>query len=199
MARKGNYRRGPYQFTYKRRAALARAQAISARKRKREGPVKKIAKIAGIAGAIGATAYLGYRHRGTIGKTAGNWRNAVQPGNKEATRISSAISVAPPSRTTVITPGARARADAVRQSLQPRAPRNVDPEKRTERQARRLSKTNPKNVTSDNRIVTKKRKRTVSGSKTRDHVPGMKTPSKSTQKVGGFTEDQWQTILGFER
>lgn len=120
--RKGGYRKGgvykggKYNFTAKRRRALEKAAYISARKRKGNGhaaTAKRVAVLAGVAGA----AYLGYRHRGTIGQKAGDWRNAVNPWNKEKTRITNAISVAPPSQTTVISQSARTRAQNTRDEI----------------------------------------------------------------------------------
>ena len=201
MARKG-YRRGAYKFTYKRKAALARAQAISARKRKGDSPIKKIGKIAGIAGAVGATAYLGYRHRGTIGKTASGWKNAVSPGAKEKTIVASgisadAISSTVTGHTTQIGWYQRAQADKAREALAPRPPRNVDTDKRTKHQVDKLmreAKRNPDSITSDNRVQRNRAAAKATGKKTRSRV---KTP-KVQQNNGGFTEDQWQTIFGFE-
>ena len=201
MARKG-YRRGSYKFTYKRKAALARAQAISARKRKGDSPIKKIGKIAGIAGAVGATAYLGYRHRGTIGKTASGWKNAVSPGAKEKTIVASgisadAISSTVTGHTTQIGWYQRAQADKAREALVPRPPRNVDTDKRTKHQVDKLmreAKGNPDSITSDNRVQRRRAAAKATGKKTRSRV---KTP-KVQQNNGGFTEDQWQTIFGFE-
>ena len=201
MARKG-YRRGAYKFTYKRKAALARAQAISARKRKGDSPIKKIGKIAGIAGAVGATAYLGYRHRGTIGKTASGWKNAVSPGAKEKTIVASgisadAISSTVTGHTTQIGWYQRAQADKAREALAPRPPRNVDTDKRTKHQVDKLmreAKRNPDSITSDNRVQRRRAAAKTTGKKTTSRV---KTP-KVQQNNGGFTEDQWQTIFGFE-
>lgn len=108
-------RRGNYRFTPGRRAALARAQRISAQKRKQRNG--NIAKAAGIIAAVGATAYLGHKHSGTISRTAGNWKNAVSPKRKEEVRKGNAISVAHPSSTTVIGRGERARAQMTRDKL----------------------------------------------------------------------------------
>ena len=198
--RKG-YRRGAYKFTYKRKAALARAQAISARKRKGDSPIKKIGKIAGIAGAVGATAYLGYRHRGTIGKTASGWKNAVSPGAKEKTIVASgisadAISSTVTGHTTQIGWYQRAQADKAREALAPRPPRNVDTDKRTKHQVDKLmreAKRNPDSITSDNRVQRRRAAAKVTGKKTTSRA---KTPKP--QNNGGFSDDQWQTIFGFD-
>jgi len=212
MARKG-YRRGAYKFTYKRKAALARAQAISARKRKGDSPIKKIGKIAGIAGAVGATAYLGYRYRGTIGKTASGWKNAVSPGAKEKTIVASgisadAISSTVTGHTTQIGWYQRAQADKAREALAPRPPRNVDTDKRTKHQVDKLmreAKRNPDSITSDNRVQRRRAAAKATGKKSASLTGtpgGTKTPKKaqkpSGENHGGFTEDQWQAILGFD-
>jgi hypothetical protein len=140
----GAFRGGKYRFTAKRRYALQRAADISARKRKKNhaATAKKIAVLAGVAGV----AYLGYRNRETIGRKTGEWRNAVNPWKKEQVRVANAISVAPPSQTTTITPGARQRAQAVREELA--APRpdhriydendNVDTDAMTDKAARKV-------------------------------------------------------------
>ena len=111
----GAFKNGKYRFTAKRRYALQRAAYISARKRKNNhaATAKKVAVLAGVAGA----AYFGFRNRETIGRTAAGWKNAVQPWNKERNRINSAISVADPSQTTIITAGARQRAQDIRDKL----------------------------------------------------------------------------------
>lgn len=200
MARKGS-RRGAYKFTYKRKAALARAQAISARKRKGDSPIKKIGKIAGIAGAVGATAYLGYRHRGTIGKTASGWKNAVSPGAKEKTIVASGISAdaitsTVTGHTTQIGWYQRAQADMARAALAPKPPRDVNTTARTNRQVDKLIRAANEDIdsiTSDNRVKRNRAAAKTTGEKTRSRV---KTPKP--QNNGGFSEDQWQTIFGFE-
>ena len=212
MARKG-YRRGAYKFTYKRKAALARAQAISARKRKGDSPIKKIGKIAGIAGAVGATAYLGYRHRGTIGKTASGWKNAVSPGAKEKTIVASgisadAISSTVKGHTTQIGWYQRAQADKARKALAPKPPRNVNTTARTNRQTSKLVRAANKDIdsiTSDNRVQRNRAAAKATGKKSASLTGtpgGTKTPKKaqkpSGENHGGFTEDQWQAILGFD-
>lgn len=113
------FKNGKYRFTAKRRYALQRAADISARRRKTNhaATAKKVAVLAGVAGV----AYLGYRNRDTIGRKAGEWRNAVQPGRKEKTRINNAISVAPPSQTTAIPDSARLHAQNTRDEMIQRA------------------------------------------------------------------------------
>ena len=109
---RGFYHRGKYRFTGKRQAALKRAQAISANRRKGHG--KKIGAIVGLAG-ISTVAVMGYKHRDAIGKSVSSWTNggrqnkkhsdaqiAVAPEVKELTRTANAISVAPPSATTTV-------------------------------------------------------------------------------------------------
>lgn len=125
MARRrrySSYSAGPYKFTSRRRAALQRAQAKSARNRR----IKVGIMAAGGVAAVGVSAYLGHKHGGAIGSykpAMANARNALaarlvaQPKAKEATRISSAVSVAKPSKTTVISPGARSRAQSERDKL----------------------------------------------------------------------------------
>lgn len=111
----GAFKNGRYRFTAKRRYALQRAADISARKRKKNhgATAKRVAVLAG----VGAAAYLGFRNRETIGRTTAGWKNAVQPWNKERNRVNNAISVANPSQTTVITAGARQRAQDIRDKL----------------------------------------------------------------------------------
>lgn len=112
----GAFRNGRYNFTTRRKYALQRAADISARKRKKTNhgaTAKKVAVLAGVAGV----AYLGYRNRTTIGRNAGNWAAAVNPWNKERTRVNNAISVGMPSQTTVIGPTQRAAAQATRDAM----------------------------------------------------------------------------------
>lgn len=201
----GRRGRGNYKFTYKRKAALARAQAISARKRKGDSPIKKIGKVAGVAIAVGATAYLGHRHRGTISATASNWKRSVQPGQKEAVRIGSAISNAAPSRTTVIGPGERAAAQSTREALNKLSlpPQMGGPDRRIYNED---DSVNSEAMTNRGvRQTVRKSKARVSGNKTSSLTGtpgGTKTPPQATKRRdpmhGGFTDDQWQDILGFE-
>ena len=92
---KRNAARRAYRFTGRRRSALKKAQLKSAQKRKGGGG-KALVGIGMLAG-VGAAAYLGYHHRGTIAKKAGDWRKAVQPKAKEATlaEVNKAVRGAP--------------------------------------------------------------------------------------------------------
>lgn len=108
MARSRRYGRGKsrgyYKFTPKRKAALRKAQFVSAKNRKGSGSnLKKIATIGVLAGAGVGVAVVGYKNRDTIRK-AGDWRKTASPENKERTRAANAISVGDPSRTVSITP-----------------------------------------------------------------------------------------------
>lgn len=205
--RRGRGNRGNYKFTYKRKAALARAQKISARKRRGDSPLKKAGKIAGIV-AVGATAaYLGHRHRGTIGKTASNWRAAVQPGNKEQVRINNAVSNGHPSRTT-ISDTDRLRAQNTRdrlnrQSLPPHMggpdrrwyddDNNIATEAMTNRGVRQTIKKHQK-VAAEGQS-TSSYTGTPGGTKT---PPAAKISKARADHNGGYSDDQWQAILGFE-
>jgi len=111
MARSRRYGRGKsrgyYRFTAKRKAALKRAQFISAKNRKGSGKgsnFKKIATIGVLAGVGAGVAVAGYKNRDAIGAKVGDWRKAVSPDRKERTRSANAISVGHPSRTVSITP-----------------------------------------------------------------------------------------------
>lgn len=75
-----------YKFTPKRKAALRKAQLISARKRRRN-KIKKVAVGTGIVAGVGVGAYLGVKHQGTIKNGAARAKAAVQPFAKEATLI----------------------------------------------------------------------------------------------------------------
>lgn len=209
MARSRGYtKRGAYQFTYRRKAALARAQAISARKRKGsgrggEGPIKKIGKIAGIAGVVGAGAYLGYRHRATISKTAGNWKNGFSPSAKERTIVANGISNANPSatvaqHTTKITDSARRRAQDTRDRMawQALPPHMGGPDNRIYNED---GSVNSEAMTNRGvRGTVRRNRRRTQGTKTRSKVSkltGVKPPSKTTQ---GFSESEWAAALGFD-
>lgn len=108
---RGYYSRGKYTFTARRRAQLKRAQAISARKRKRNA-IKAAVVLAG----VGAVAFAGYKNRGTISRKTSEWKNAVSPKRKQENRVASAISVASPSSTR-ITEADRARARNTRNAM----------------------------------------------------------------------------------
>ena len=106
-------RRGAYKLTARRRTALKRAQAISARKRKGQRNKRIAVGVLAVAGVAGA-AYAGHRYGGQAGNIArdlksrfhasgisaggvsanGAVRAAHQSGAKEATRIAGAISPA---------------------------------------------------------------------------------------------------------
>lgn len=109
MAGKSVYRagKGSYKYTARRRAALHRAQLISARKRKRNARIKTVAKVAGVgvlaAGGVGAGVYLGKGHNakniktsvksaGAFGKDLASAFRAVDPVRKETNRRQRAIS-----------------------------------------------------------------------------------------------------------
>jgi hypothetical protein len=85
---RGSY---PYKFTSRRKAALKRAQLISARKRKGNGN-KAIAVVAGI-GLTAGVGYAGYKINKNI-KSGGNWRGQVTPDKKEANIKKNAVSPA---------------------------------------------------------------------------------------------------------
>jgi hypothetical protein len=105
--RRGN---GPYRYTAKRKAALTRAQAISARKRKRNKNIATGVIAGATLAGIGATAIYGYKNRKEIQITSRRWKNAVQPGSKERVRLANALSgnlVKKPSSKTGATRGAK--------------------------------------------------------------------------------------------
>ena len=105
--------RGAYKMTARRRVALKKAQAASARKRRKRNTKRVIGGVAAVAG-IGAAAYAGHKYGGSAKTVAGSIRNrfktggisvggitvsrtavaAVQPGAKEATRVAGAVSPA---------------------------------------------------------------------------------------------------------
>lgn len=112
MAKKRRGSRGPYRYTAKRKVALKRAQAISARKR-RGKRIKTAVGITSVVAGVGAGAYLGYKYRPGSGNNLGSdvratghriakapgrgmaeVRRAVQPGSKEMMRIAHALSPA---------------------------------------------------------------------------------------------------------
>jgi hypothetical protein len=201
--RKGGYRSTNYVFTSRRKYALKRAQALSAKKRKQQKFVK-IARVGGILAGVGAAAYLGHRHRGTIGSAAGNWRNGFRPTNKEATRVSSNIGVAHPSQTTVITPGARAAAQKTRDALAKAQlpPHMGGPDKR-------IYDPDTSDVNTD--AMTKRSvRRTMKHAKKKTQGqkdPGLVGTPGGTRKLkktsgdtshGGLTEAQWEAALGFD-
>lgn len=101
----GNSRaRGSYRYTASRRAALRKAQIASARKRKRNAKIKKVAGLGAVAaGGIAAGVVLGKTEHGknikASVKAAGMFANdlgaafkAVEPHKKEQTRRQRAIS-----------------------------------------------------------------------------------------------------------
>jgi len=108
--RYSSYNAKAYKFTARRRAALKRAQAISARQRR----IKVGIMAAGGIAAVGTGLYLGHRMgrgKSVAGSThkppqahPGNAAaaiNAVQPGQKEAVRMAGAVSPAHTPRPTI--------------------------------------------------------------------------------------------------
>lgn len=77
----------PYRFTAKRKVALKRAQAISARKRRGLSRNKVMGAVAGTAIAGGLTAVVVSRKNST-----GSWKKAFNPLHKENVRQSNAVS-----------------------------------------------------------------------------------------------------------
>lgn len=110
---KRRYNAGPYKYTPRRRAALKRAQMISARKRKGQRNRKIAVGVLAVAGIAGA-AYAGHKYGGKAGSIASDLkgrfpkgsvsvggitisrsaRNVHQVGAKESARIANAISPA---------------------------------------------------------------------------------------------------------
>jgi hypothetical protein len=95
------YSRGKYRYTAKRAAALKRAQAISARKRKGKGGHKPsggfgfgtAAKFGGVLAGVAAVGYVGHRYGGTISKSVGDgWKSTFSPQKREAVRTSNPVS-----------------------------------------------------------------------------------------------------------
>jgi hypothetical protein len=143
MAKRNQRRRNSsvYRYTPKRKAALKRAQAISARKRKsqRNAAIKGAVAGATLAG-VGAAAIYGYKNRSTIKATSTSWKNAVQPGSKERLRIANAIGgnliAKPPSQDRLFTKAAldaKWQAKQVKKAKSANKPRNfvaaADPNK----------------------------------------------------------------------
>lgn len=111
MARSRRYGRGKskgyYKFTPKRKAALRKAQFVSAKNRKGKTLTsgKKIAIGVGVLTAVGAVGVVGYQNRDRIGQGRNSdWRKTADPNVKERTRSGNSVSVAHPSQTTSVTP-----------------------------------------------------------------------------------------------
>lgn len=162
----GRKGRGYYKFTAKRKAALKKAQFVSAKNRKGKGLTKggKIAIGVGVLAGVGAIGVIGIKNRDRIGSGNKNQSHkAVNPDNKERTRAANAISVGHPSRTVSDTPATlrapslpdvphvsgpitdadRARANATRQKEKDRAERpmrNIDSDKAADRQVKGVLK-----------------------------------------------------------
>lgn len=99
--------RGYYKFTPKRKAALRKAQFVSAKNRKGKGLTKggKIAIGVGVLAGAAAIGYVGARNYDKIGsRSKGDWRKTADPDVKERTRSGNSVSVAHPSQTTSVTP-----------------------------------------------------------------------------------------------
>lgn len=114
MAKRRNYAArnggGVYRYTPKRKAALRRAQAISARKRrgKKSNVMRNVVITSTLVGA-GAAAVYGYQNRSKIRAASDSWKAAVQPGSKERLRIANALGgnqVAAPTKKAAPTKGA---------------------------------------------------------------------------------------------
>jgi hypothetical protein len=196
MARRGGYRRGPYKFTSRRRAALKKAQIKSARNRKSKGgTAKKIGIAAGAIGGIAVAAYLGSKSGGfSRNNRGGSARAAVQPGSKEKTRVANAISVGSPSRTTVISPDALRRAQNERNKLARATPVPAHMRGATDRQTERGV-----------RKTLRDAKKQAVGQKTSSLTGtpgGVKTPSKAKPqneaRNKAWTDQQWADALAFD-
>lgn len=108
MAKRRHYNQGPYRYTPRRKAALKRAQFISARKRKGQRNKRIAVGVIAVAGIAGA-AYAGHKYGGHAGGIASDLRgrfnssrftmrnshkSAFQPGAQAAGRIANSIAPA---------------------------------------------------------------------------------------------------------
>lgn len=150
--------RGYYKFTPKRKAALRKAQFVSAKNRKGKGLSngKKLAIGVGVLAGVGAIgAVMGTRssnlrvEKNAVAKAQyAEWKKTASPERKEGTVVGSGISNANPSRTTAgfqfvpssnITESDRGKANSARQKQKDRDERpmrNIDSDKATERQVK---------------------------------------------------------------
>lgn len=211
MARRGKgYRRGPYQFTARRRYALKKAQEASAKKRKSQRN-KRIGVAAGAIAGIAVAGYLGNRYGSSAIKSsvkhkriqaANDMRRslagrkalaAVQPGNKEATRVGNAVSVAPPSQTHTTQIGwyQRAQADKERAKLNRARPAPAHMRGATDRQTERSV-----------RKTLKEARKTTTGNKTASLTGtpgGTKTPMKAIpHRPETWKDEDWADALAFD-
>ena len=205
MARRGRgYRRGPYQFTARRRYALKKAQEASAKKRKSQRN-KRIGVAAGAIAGIAVAGYLGNRYGSSaIQSSVKNKRikamgghraaiAAVQPKNKEATRVGNAVSVAPPSQTHTTQIGwyQRAQADKARAALNRARPAPAHMRGATDRQTERSV-----------RKTLKEARKTTGGTKTASltGTPGgtKTTPKAIPGKPETWKDEDWADALAFD-
>lgn len=204
MAKRRGYRRGPYQFTARRRYALKKAQEASAKKRKSQRN-KRIGVAAGAIAGIAVAGYLGNRYGSSaIQSSVKNKRikamgghraaiAAVQPKNKEATRVGNAVSVAPPSQTHTTQIGwyQRAQADKARAALNRARPAPAHMRGATDRQTE-------KSV----RRTLKEAKKNTTGAKTaslKSTPGGTKTPANAIpHRPETWKDEDWADALAFD-